>query len=147
MERKLNSSHTFLLTVNYAGELPNPTNTQTEAESQHNSLSSLSFQSLNENYTRGIDVQQTSISGVGDVSIWEFSGRDCYYMLYDHFIGNANCIHVVLYNLADPLTVQFQQCSFWLSFLQSRIPPVEPLGENARSYKYVPKEDGQMYVQ
>ena len=76
MERKFNSLHTFILIVNYAGELPNPTNTQTEAESQHNSLSSLSFQSLNENYTRGIDVQQTSISGVGDVSIWEFSGRD-----------------------------------------------------------------------
>jgi len=117
------------------GELSHVGHHQPESESQHNSLSSLSFPSLNENYTRGIDVQQTTISGVGEVSLWEFSGRECYYMLYDHFIGNANCIHLVLYSLEDPLPVQLQQVSFWLAFLQSRIPPVEPLGDSGKSHK------------
>ena len=37
--------------------------------------------------------------GVGEVSIWEFSGLECYYLLYDHFIGNTNCLHLVLYRL------------------------------------------------
>ena len=49
--------------------------------------------------------------GVGDVSLWEFSGQECYYGLYDHFIGNTNCIHLVLYSLADPLPVQLEQAS------------------------------------
>ena len=64
----------------------------------------------------------------GDLSVWEFSGHDNYYMLYDHFIGNTNCIHAVVFNLADEYNVQLGQVRFWLNFLQSRIPPVEPLG-------------------
>ena len=86
-------------------------------------------------YTRGIDVQQVSLSGVGDCSIWEFSGHDNYYMLYDHFIGNSNCIHVVMFSLADSTSAQIAQVTFWLTFLQSRIPPVEPLGDSGRSHK------------
>ena len=73
-------------------------------------------------------MQQTTISGLGDCSIWEFSGNDNYYLLYDHFIGNVNCIHVVLFSLTDSPAAQLEQVTFWLSFLQSRIPPVEPLG-------------------
>ena len=86
-------------------------------------------------YTRGIDVQQVNLSGVGDCSIWEFSGHDNYYMLYDHFIGNSNCIHVVMFSLADSTSAQIAQVTFWLTFLQSRIPPVEPLGDSGRSHK------------
>jgi len=97
------------------------------------SLSSL--QSIHDNSTKGIDVLQTNLPGVADVSLWEFSGQECYYGLYDHFIGNTNCIHLVLYSLADPLAVQLEQVTFWLSFLQSRIPPVEPLGDCGRSHK------------
>jgi death-associated protein kinase len=82
-----------------------------------------------------VDVLQTNLPGVGDVSLWEFSGQECYYGLYDHFIGNTNCIHLVLYSLADPLALQLEQVTFWLSFLQSRIPPVEPLGDCGRSHK------------
>ena len=63
------------------------------------------------NYTRGIDVHQVNLSGVGDCSIWEFSGHENYYMLYDHFIGNSNCIHVVMFNLSDTPTVQLAQVS------------------------------------
>ncbi len=67
------------------------------------------------------------------MSIWEFSGDpDCHF-LYDHFIGNVNCLHVLLFSLGDPPAEQARQVAFWLTFLRSRIPPVEPLGDRGRS--------------
>ena len=72
---------------------------------------------------------QCNLGTAGDLSIWEFSGQENYYMLYDHFIGNTNCIHTIVFNLEDSAQVQLQQIKFWLNFLQSRIPPVEPLGK------------------
>ena len=135
-------SHRYLCTSVCSGDLP----TEPSTETGPCSLPSLQvtpyllhmstpLQSIQETSTLGIEVQQTSIPGVDDVSIWEFSGLDCYYMIYDHFIGNTNCIHVVLYSAADPPAVQLQQVTFWLSFLQARIPPVEPLGDCGRSHK------------
>merc|ERR1719445_3021050 len=56
-------------------------------------------------------------------------------MLYDHCIGNTNCIHTIVFNLEDEVQVQLEQIRFWLNFLQSRIPPVEPLGDCGRSNK------------
>ncbi|PSN41147.1 hypothetical protein C0J52_05197 [Blattella germanica] len=93
------------------------------------SRSSLSFDTYNYQYTRGIDVQQVSVSGVGDLTLWEFSGQDTYFLVYDHFIGSTNCLNVVVFNLEDSPSVQYQQCCFWLAFLQARIPPTEPLGD------------------
>ena len=49
-------------------------------------------------------------------------------MIYDHFIGNTNCIHTIVFNIEDPPEVQLNQLRYWFHFLQSRIPPVEPLG-------------------
>lgn len=60
-------------------------------------------------HTLGISVQGISLGGVGEVSIWEFSGHENYFMLYDHFIGNSNCIHVVMFSLAESLSVQITQ--------------------------------------
>ncbi|KAM7309701.1 death-associated protein kinase 1 isoform X1 [Ixodes scapularis] len=93
----------------------------------------LLFETVNANYTRGIDVQQVTISGVGDLSIWEFSGHEPYLMLYDHFVGNAHCLHLVVFSLTDPLDVQIRQVCFWLAYLQARAPPVEPLGMGGKS--------------
>ncbi|KAK7866658.1 hypothetical protein R5R35_000274 [Gryllus longicercus] len=93
------------------------------------SRTSLSFDTYNYQYTRGINVQQVNLSGPGDVSLWEFSGQDTYFLVYDRFLGNTNCLHVVVFNLEDPPSAQLQQCCFWLSFLQARIPPAEPLGD------------------
>ena len=50
-------------------------------------------------------------------------------MVYDHFIGNTNCIHTVVFNVEDKPEVQLAQVRYWLHFLQSRVPPVEPLGQ------------------
>lgn len=89
---------------------------------------SLTFEPC-ENYTKGIDVQQISISGVGELSLWEFSGHEGYFPVYDHFIGNTSCAHLIVFPLSQPFDIQLQQCSFWLSFLQARIPPMEPLSK------------------
>ena len=90
---------------------------------------------VHENYTRGIEVHQASSIGnnVGDLSVWEFSGEKNYRFLYDHFIGNVNCIHLVLVSLQDGLDEQKRQLRSWLNFLRARIPPVEPLGDGGRS--------------
>ncbi|XP_076304904.1 death-associated protein kinase 1-like isoform X2 [Tachypleus tridentatus] len=87
----------------------------------------LMFETNLDSYTRGIDIQQISVSGAGDFSVWEFSGHQPYYMLYDHFIGNTNCLHAVVFSMSDPYKLQLQQITFWLSFLQACIPPEEPL--------------------
>jgi hypothetical protein len=73
-------------------------------------------------------ILQVSISGVGDLTFWEFSGQDTYFFLYDHFLGSTNSLQVVVFSLEDSPNVQYQQCCFWLTFLQARIPPTEPLG-------------------
>ena len=69
-------------------------------------------------------------TGVGDLSIWEFSGYEPYYMLYDLFIGDPNCIHFVTFNLADPQDVQLSQVLFWLNFIKARMSPMHPIGKS-----------------
>ncbi|KAH7957307.1 hypothetical protein HPB52_017281 [Rhipicephalus sanguineus] len=93
----------------------------------------LFYETTNANYTHGVDVQQVTVSGVGDLSIWEFSGHEPYLMLYDHFVGNAHCLHLVVFSLAEPVHTQIRQVSFWLAYLQARAPPVEPLGMGGKS--------------
>ena len=72
----------------------------------------------------------TYISASGDVSIWDFSGYEPYFMLYDHFIGDPNAIHVITFSLAEPHATQLAQVLFWMNFLKARIPPFEPIGES-----------------
>lgn len=95
----------------------------------------LNFETNLETYSRGIDVQQVNVSGIGDISIWEFSGHEPYYIFYDNFIGNTNCLHLIFFRLNDVYEIQIQQVYFWLSFLQSRIAPMEPLGYCGKSGK------------
>ena len=72
------------------------------------------------------------MSGVGDVSMWDFSGHRPYHSLYDQFLGDSNCIHLVLYRLLDAPAQRLRQVRHWLTFLQARISPVEPLGTCAQ---------------
>ena len=74
---------------------------------------------------------QCNLGQAGELSIWEFSGVETYHMIYDHFIGNTNCIHTIVFNVEDSPEVQLNQLRYWFHFLQSRIPPVEPLGMNS----------------
>ena len=77
-----------------------------------------------------------NLGNAGDLSVWEFSGVETYHMVYDHFIGNTNCIHTIVFNVEDKAQVQLEQVRYWLHFLQSRIPPVEPLG-NRKFFSFV----------
>lgn len=74
---------------------------------------------------------------MGELSLWEFSGHEAYFPVYDHFIGNTSCVHLIVFPLNQPFDVQLQQCSFWMSFLQARIPPMEPLSESSFLYSFI----------
>ena len=68
--------------------------------------------------------------GVGNVSLWEFSGYEKYYMLYDHFIGDVNCVHIITVSLRDPVDVQLTQLLFWMDFIRSRVALQQRIGLN-----------------
>uniref|UniRef100_A0A914VG62 Death domain-containing protein n=1 Tax=Plectus sambesii TaxID=2011161 RepID=A0A914VG62_9BILA len=72
------------------------------------------------NYTRGIEVQSLNIPGAGEFSVWEFGGYDPYHMAYDHFVGNTDCVHVVMFRATDPTEVQYKQVLYWINFLKGR---------------------------
>lgn len=61
------------------------------------------------NYTTGIDVQNVSFPGCGEFSVWEFGGYEPYHVLYDHFVGNTDCIHCIVISCRDPTEVQYKQ--------------------------------------
>jgi len=79
-------------------------------------------------YTKGIDIQQVNISEAGDLSIWEFSGYEPYYLVYDQFLGEPNCIHIVVINMNDTEDTRNKQVKFWLNFIRARMAPSEPIG-------------------
>ncbi|XP_044535757.1 death-associated protein kinase 1 [Gracilinanus agilis] len=67
-------------------------------------------------------------TGVGDFSVWEFSGNPVYFCCYDYFAANdPTSIHVVLFSLEEPYEIQLNQVIFWLSFLKSLVPVEEPI--------------------
>ena len=59
--------------------------------------------------------------------MWDFGGYEPYFMTFDHFIGDPNCIHLVAFSLTEPESIQLAQVTFWLDYLKSRIPPFEPV--------------------
>ncbi|XP_074599788.1 death-associated protein kinase 1-like isoform X2 [Brevipalpus obovatus] len=86
-----------------------------------------------ETSTKGIDVQQISISGVGDLSVWDFSGNEAYLQIYDHFFNEPNCIHAILFRVCDRLDIQINQVLYWLHFLRARLRVLEPLQYRGKS--------------
>ncbi|XP_054286268.1 death-associated protein kinase 1-like [Macrosteles quadrilineatus] len=111
---------------------PNKMHIEMDLTSRRNSLN---FDLYNFQYTRGVDVQQVSLSGAGDVTLWDFSGQDMYFCVYHHLLTTSakNAVFLVVFSLKDPPNTQLRQCHFWLTFLQARIPPTEPLGTNGIS--------------
>uniref|UniRef100_A0A183TYJ6 Death domain-containing protein n=1 Tax=Toxocara canis TaxID=6265 RepID=A0A183TYJ6_TOXCA len=64
----------------------------------------------------------------GEFSVWEFGGYEPYHMAYDHFVGNTDCVHVIVYRSTDPTEVQYKQVLYWMNFLKGRVTPSEPIG-------------------
>ncbi|KAJ8790073.1 hypothetical protein J1605_021511 [Eschrichtius robustus] len=78
--------------------------------------------------TKAIDIQNAYLNGVGDFSVWEFSGNPVYFCCYDYFAANdPTSIHVVVFSLEEPYEIQLNQVIFWLSFLKSLVPVEEPI--------------------
>jgi len=70
---------------------------------------------------------------VGEVSVWEFSGYEPYHVTYDLFIGDANCISIVVVSLRDSTDVQLSQIIFWLNFIRTRLAPQQTFGNHLTS--------------
>ncbi|NXT36644.1 DAPK1 kinase, partial [Pelecanoides urinatrix] len=84
--------------------------------------------SADDQSTKAIDIQNACLHGVGDFSIWEFSGNPVYFCCYDFFAANdPTAIHIVLFSLEEPYEIQLNQVTFWLSFLKSLVPVEEPI--------------------
>ncbi|GMT30636.1 hypothetical protein PFISCL1PPCAC_21933 [Pristionchus fissidentatus] len=79
-------------------------------------------------YTRGIDVQTVNGAGCGEFSVWEFGGYEPYHFAYDHFVGNVDCIHIIMFRADDPQEIQYKQVLYWMNFLKGRVTPTEPIG-------------------
>lgn len=71
-------------------------------------------------------------SGVGDFSVWEFSGNPVYYCSYDYFAANdTTAIHLVLFSLEEPYETQLSHITYWLNLLKAlTLPP-----ENIRKHR------------
>lgn len=72
----------------------------------------------------------TCNTGAGEVSLWEFSGYQPYYVAYDQFVGDVNCIHVVVVNASEPRDVQLSQLLHWLRFITAHIRVSQPIGKS-----------------
>lgn len=101
--------------------------TNGHSPNENSNMASLNMINNQETQTKGIDCQQLYINGVGDLSVWEFSAHPSYHQVYDHFIGDVHCLHAIVFRLSDPLSIQLENIIFWLYFIQSRMPIVEPL--------------------
>lgn len=66
--------------------------------------------------------------GVGDFSVWEFSGNPVYYCSYDYFAANdVTAIHVVLFSLEEPYETQLGHITYWLNLLKALTLPQETI--------------------
>ena len=48
---------------------------------------------------------------------------------YDQFVGDSNCIYVVVVSMKDSPTERKRQLHFWLDYLRSHMTLVEPIGK------------------
>lgn len=68
--------------------------------------------------------------GVGDFSVWEFSGNPVYYCSYDYFAANdATAIHLVLFSLEEPYETQLGHITYWLNLLKALNLPQDNIGD------------------
>ncbi|KAL6114853.1 dapk1 [Pungitius sinensis] len=83
--------------------------------------------------TRAIDIQHGSIHGVGEFSVWEFSGNPVYYCAYDYFAANdATAIHLVLFSLEEPYETQLGHITYWLNLLKALLLPQDDIAFGGR---------------
>lgn len=70
-------------------------------------------------------------TGVGDFSVWEFSGNSVYHCSYDYFAANdSTAIHLVLFSLEEPYETQLSHVTYWLNLLKALTLPQDNIGED-----------------
>ncbi|XP_028269362.1 death-associated protein kinase 1 [Parambassis ranga] len=86
-----------------------------------------------EQATKAIDIQHGNIHGVGDFSVWEFSGNPVYYCSYDYFAANdVTAIHLVLFSLEEPYETQLGHITYWLNLLKALTLPQDNIAFGGR---------------
>ncbi|MCJ8746934.1 hypothetical protein PDJAM_G00147570 [Pangasius djambal] len=79
-----------------------------------------SLNTADDTATKAIDIHTASVNGVGDFSVWEFSGNPVYYCTYDYFAANdSTAIHLVTFSLEEPYETQLSHVTFWLNCLKA----------------------------
>jgi len=79
-------------------------------------------------YTRGIKVDSIAIPTVGACSVWEFAGYVPYHQVFDHFVGNTACAHVIVFDASLPTEQQYAHVQYWMNVLATRMLEQEPIG-------------------
>uniref|UniRef100_A0A914M180 Non-specific serine/threonine protein kinase n=2 Tax=Meloidogyne incognita group TaxID=654580 RepID=A0A914M180_MELIC len=80
------------------------------------------------NGQQGIDIQNMSFTECGEFSVWNFSGHEPSHICYDHFVGNTDCVHLVVTRCSDDPQDEYKELLYWLNFLKGRVTPTEPIG-------------------
>ncbi|RVE67834.1 hypothetical protein OJAV_G00085590 [Oryzias javanicus] len=81
-----------------------------------------------EQATKAIDIQHANIHGVGDFSVWEFSGNPVYHCCYDYFAADdVTAIHLVLFSLEEPYETQLGHATYWLNQLKALTLPQDSI--------------------
>uniref|UniRef100_A0A1A8HZX3 non-specific serine/threonine protein kinase n=3 Tax=Nothobranchius TaxID=28779 RepID=A0A1A8HZX3_NOTKU len=92
-----------------------------------------------EQTTKAVDIQHASIHGVGDFSVWEFSGNQVYHCTYDYFAANdATAIHLVLFSLEEPYETQLGHITYWLNLLKALTLPQDHIVFGGRIQQPLP---------
>lgn len=79
-----------------------------------------SLNTADDTATKAIDIHTANVNGVGDFSVWEFSGNPVYYCTYDYFAANdSTSIHLVMFSLEEPYETQLSHVTFWLNCLKA----------------------------
>ncbi|KAF4074379.1 hypothetical protein AMELA_G00238750 [Ameiurus melas] len=83
-----------------------------------------SLNAADDTATKAIDIHMANVNGVGDFSVWEFSGNPVYYCTYDYFAANdSTSIHLVMFSLEEPYETQLSHVTFWLNCLKALMLP------------------------
>lgn len=78
---------------------------------------------LADRHTYGFCVEQCSIPGAGNFSVWDFSGHMGYYPAHEYFLDSRNTIYLVVYSWLHPYEDQLAQIRFWLAMIKSKHRP------------------------
>ncbi|XP_072042915.1 death-associated protein kinase dapk-1-like [Amphiura filiformis] len=69
--------------------------------------------------TPGIDVERKVVKGVGQAVIWDCAGQMEYSVTHGMFLGPAQSIFVVVYNLLEYMAGKSSTTHFWLPFIKA----------------------------